>query len=63
MEIVYFLIGGLLSLAGVWLGYRIGYQAKTGYTPAPVTDYEYGGEILDAATYPSLEEEADDSDY
>jgi hypothetical protein len=61
MELAYLLSGGALVAFGVWLGYRIGYQAKTGLMPS-LTEPEYGGEVLDAATYPSLEEEADDSD-
>ena len=40
----------------------MGYQAQTGTTPT-LREFDYGGEVLDAATYPSLEEEADDSDF
>ena len=56
------LLGGSLVALGVWLGYRMGYQAQTGTTPT-LREFDYGGEVLDAATYPSLEEEADDSDF
>lgn len=42
-------IGGGLVGFGVWLGYRMGYQAQTGLTPSPITEPEYGGVSLEYA--------------
>ena len=60
MELLAVLGGGVLMFAGVWLGYRMGYQARTGQTPAPLTEPEYGGVVLDAAVYPESGEAADE---
>ncbi len=42
-------VGGGLLAAGVWLGYRMGYQAQTGLTPSPISEPDYGGAVLDYA--------------
>ena len=47
-----FIAGAGAVYAGVRLGYRIGYQARTGDTAPPLDPQTYEGEILDAFIYP-----------